>query len=426
MHARKFRVPQRKTARRWRVPPALRRGDETFEGLGVLEEVCGREGLVLWQSLRDALLWAEAPAGERAGLFAARAVANRAALIAAADPELQEPLGVLARMLGDAESSEADVALACRALARHAEGRGLLGTALAFAQAAATVDASDAAAAFDVGSLARRRGEAARAETWLRRTVALARQSGDWATYAQAFLTLGRMDVERGKHAAARKHLDRAVRAAQRNSLHGVEGKGLHELCAVAIQEGGDDEVRELARAALDAYGPGAAELPRLARDVACWWIAAGRFNRALPLLRAVLPHLPDPAPRLALHGTIARAAGGVGDRDAFREAWDACFDLLHARAAREQGAAALLDVAHGAATLKLWDKADQAARQALEIAAEAGEAPVQLDAERLLDAVRHHRVEARRPAQPPVPAAADARLAAELVRALEREPAAP
>lgn len=406
MQPRKFRVPQRKTQRRWRVPPALKRGDEIFEGLGVLDELTGERGLVLWQSLRDALLWADAQEDERTALFAADAERVRMASILTSQPppELEEPLGVLARMLGEpTQISEEMVALACRRVSQWADDEGLLTTALAFAQAAATVTPGDAGAAFAVGKLARRRAEHARAETWFRRTIALSRQIGDWATYSNAFIGLGNLYRQRGNLPNARRFLMRAVRAAQRNSLHATEGAALQDLFGVAIDAGRVEDAHAYARAAYEAYGAHSPALVRLAQDVAYWWITQGYFGRALPVLNSLLPHLPQPSDRLMVFGNIARAAGGLGDRETFRGAWDECFDLLHNAAVDERAAQGLLDLAHGAASLSLWDKAEMAARASLEVGSRRSEGTIRLAADALIESVRHHRtVETRKAAAQP------------------------
>jgi len=395
MQPRKFRVPQRKTQRRWRVPPALKRGDEIFEGLGVLDELAGEKGLVLWQSLRDALLWADAQDDERTALFAPDAERVRMAMILTTQPsaELEEPLGVLARMLGEPDRiSEEMVALACRRISQWADDEGMLTTALAFAQAAATVTPGDPSAAFAVGKLARRRAEYARAETWFRRTIALARQIGDWATYSQAFLGLGSMYQQRGNLPAARRFLIRSLRAAQRNSLHSIEGMALHDLFAVAVEADRSEEAQQYARAAYEAYGPHHPAVPRLAQDVAYWWITRGSYAEALPVLESVLPHFTHPGDRMTVLGSMARASGGLGQRERFREAWDAAHDLLGNTATDDRAAQGLLDMAHGAASLGLWDKAETAAREALETGARRNEAKIRLTAEALMDSVRHHR----------------------------------
>ena len=425
MQARKFRVPQRKTQRRWRVPPALKRGDEIFEGLGVLDELSGERGLVLWQSLRDCLLWADAQEDERAALFSPDAERTRMAMILAAQPapELEEPLSVLARMLGEpTRISEEMVALACRRISQWSDDDGLLATALAFAQAAATVTPGDAGAAFAVGKLARRRAENARAETWFRRTIALARQIGDWATYAQAFIGLGSLYMQRGNLPGARRFLIRAVRAAQRNSLHSIEGAALHDLFVVAMHAERPDEAQQLARSAFEAYGEHHTALPRLAHDVAYWWTTQGYYARALPVLRSTLPHFPHPNERVAVLGSIARSVGGLGDRASFRDAWDACYDLLQSSTSVDEKAAqGLLDLAMGAASLAMWDKAEIAAREALERGSRRSEGKIRLTAESVLESVRHHRtVETRRTSARPEMVQAGDTLAADFVRTLQ------
>lgn len=424
MQARKFRVPQRKTQRRWRVPPALKRGDEIFEGLGVLDELSGERGLVLWQSLRDALLWADAQDDERTALFSPDAERIRMAMILAAQPaaEVEEPMSVLARMLGEpTRISEEMVALACRRISQWSDDEGLLATALAFAQAAATVTPGDAGAAFAVGKLARRRAEYARAETWFRRTIALARQIGDWATYAQAFIGLGNLYMQRGNLPGARRFLVRAVRAAQRNSLHSIEGAALHDLFVVAMHADRPEEAQQLARAAFDAYGEHHVALPRLAQDVAYWWVTQGYYARALPVLRSTLSHFTQPNERLNALGSIARAVGGLGDRTAFREAWDGCYDLMQGTAVDDRAAQVLLDMALGAASLGMWDKAEQAAREALETGSRRSEARIRLTAEAVLESVRHHRtVETKKHAVRPEVVEAGDNLAEAFVRSLQ------
>jgi tetratricopeptide (TPR) repeat protein len=325
-------------------------------------------------------------------------------------------------MLGEpTQISEEMVALACRRVSQWADDEGLLTTALAFAQAAATVTPGDAGTAFAVGKLARRRAEHARAETWFRRTIALARQIGDWSTYSQAFLGLGNMYHQRGNLPAARRFLIRAMRAAQRNSLHSIEGSAQHDLFAVAGEADRNEEAHQWARGAYEAYGPHHSAMPRLAHDVAYWWIRRGYYAEALPVLDSVLPHFSQPGARVTVLGSIARAAGGLGQRERFREAWEAAHDLL--RNTTDEGAAqGLLDMAHGAATLGLWDKAETAAREALETGSRRNESKIRLTAESLLDSVRHHRAvevnrkSTREDASPTV----DPLLAEDLVRTLQ------
>lgn len=405
MRQRKFKAPPRKTLRRWRVPPALiQSASDVFEGLGVLDEIPGEAGLVLWQSLRDALLWAQANDAERSALFTPGAdVARVAAMLAAAVPaEIEEPLKTIAGMVGGtAAAREEVVALACREISQWADGRGLLATALAFAQAAAVVTPTDPTASFAVGRLARRRAETARAETWYRRTIALARQAGDWPTYALAFNGLGNLYYQRGNFPAARRFYTRSLRAAGRNSLHEIEGMALHDMFAIAIESGDAREADELARAAFEAYGPHHRRLPHLAHDVAYFWATQGHFSRALPVLHSVLPHIHLATERVAVLGDIGRAAGGAGEREAFHQAWDEVVELIRSPGADENAARAWLDLAHGALSLGAWERAEDAAARALEGAQKRSDAKTRLTAEALLEAARRHQRAEQKTAQP-------------------------
>jgi len=395
MRQRKFKAPPRKTLRRWRVPPALTHGDtDAFEGLSVLDEIPGELGMLLWQSLRDAMLWGRSNQAERGALFAEGADRARiAALLTAGAPvEVEEPIKAIAAMLAGAETArEENVALACREVSQWAETRGLLATALAYSQAAAVVTPADPAASYTVGRLARRRAEHARAETWYRRTVALARQAGDWPTYALAFAGLGNVYVQRGSFPAARRFLVRALRAAGRNSLHDIEGMALHDLFGIALEVGDADEANELARRAFQAYGPLHPRLPRLAHDVAYFWCTQGCFAPALPVLQSVLKHFSEPADRLSVLGDIGRAAGGAGDRTTFQEAWDETLELIGSNGGQDTAARACLDLAHGALSLGAWERAEDAAQRALDGATRRGDAKTRLTAEALVEAARRH-----------------------------------
>lgn len=422
MRKRTFKAPPRKTQRRWRVPPALTHGDDVFEGLSVLDENPGEKGLVLWQSLRDALLWGQARQDARGALFAEGAEPARlASMLAAGVPEdVEPPLKTIAQMVGSPESArEENVSLACRQISGWADEQGMMATSLAFAVAAAVVTPADPTASFAVGRLARRRAEYARAETWYRRTVALARQVGDWPTYALAFLGLGNLYVQRGNYPAARRFLVRSLRAAGRNSLHSIEGSAYHDLFAIAMETGETAQGNELARSALEAYGPHHPNLPRLAKDVAAFWTNQGCFSRSLPVLEQLLPLFRRPVDRLLVLADVARAAGGLGRRDLFQQAWDESWEIMQSANADEAAARSLLDLAHGAASLGAWDRAERAAQAALDVATRRNEGKVRLTAESVLDSARHHRLAELRGAEQSAPDAAADSLADDFVRSL-------
>ncbi|HEX9935961.1 MAG TPA: tetratricopeptide repeat protein [Longimicrobium sp.] len=424
MRQRKFKAPPRKTLRRWRVPPALTHGDtDAFEGLSVLEEISGELGLVLWQSLRDAMLWGRADLAHRGALFAPASDTSRiaAALAAGAPAETEEPIKVLAGMVGQPETArEENVALACRQLSQWAEARGLLAAALSFAQAAAVVTPADPTGAYNVGRLARRRFENARAETWYRRTIALARQAGDWPTYALAFAGLGTLYVQRGNFPAARRFYERTLKAAGRNSLHDIEGLALHGLFGIAVETGDAARAHEFARGAYEAYGPHHPKLPTLAHDIAYFWTTQGYGDRALPVLKSLVRHSDEPALRLSVFGDIGRAAGAAGDRETFQTAWGDVTEMVASYPNPDTEARAWLDLAYGALSLGIWDRAEEAAQRALDGATRHGDGKTRLTAEALVDAARRHqRAEQNTAARQEPVETADALLANDLVHSL-------
>ncbi|HEX8358703.1 MAG TPA: hypothetical protein VF613_01190, partial [Longimicrobium sp.] len=175
------------------APPLTRTGSAA-EGAELLREIAGERGVALWATLRDVMLYLATPPAERGSLFPPGAGAERRAEVAAArvEPELWAPLLVVAEMMDDPEgASRARIAHACRAIARWAEGHAPA-TRLAFAQAAALARPGDPRLALSTARLARDAADHARAETWFRRAVKLARGK-DWEAYVRAFLGLGIM-----------------------------------------------------------------------------------------------------------------------------------------------------------------------------------------------------------------------------------------
>jgi len=222
------RQVQRKTQRRWHLAPVITHGPEMLEGGRVLDEIDDALGALLWQSLRDVRLWAETPEAAQPLLFADGAGSELRALYGRADvdAELQATIQVLVRLVEDPRSlARAEIALACEQLAARATVRHWSATALDFAQAAALVDPEHAASALKVARLTSSRGEAARAETWLRRAVAVARRTDDWRTYAAALLELGKLYERRGNARSARRFFLRARRAAARHGEQAIRAE---------------------------------------------------------------------------------------------------------------------------------------------------------------------------------------------------------
>jgi tetratricopeptide (TPR) repeat protein len=412
----------RKPRRRWRwhVPPALTHGGESLEGAPVLDELQGPLGLLLWETYRDVVLWSSTPPEVREGLFAGGAHETRARDLQAvgADPALERALRGASAVLADpAGAQEADVMAACRQAADWAEQQGLMGTAVTLATAAALASPTHAGSAFRVGQIARRKGEGARAETWFRRAIGLGRQAKDWASYAEAFLGLGNLYKQRGNYPAARRFHIRGLRAARRHALRDIQARSLHDLFTIAVETSPPAEAQELAHLAFRAYGPRHAKLPVLAHDVAYFWMGQGRFAPALDVFRAVLPNLTEPGERLLCASNLGRAAGAVGDRPAFEQAWEMVWNADD-RDRIPAAAQSLLELAHGASSLRDWTRAEKAAESARDLAQKRGAGQVVILSDTVLDAARRKRG-MDTPAPSPEAAEDTQDLAADFVRSL-------
>lgn len=412
--------------RRWRTPPPLTRGSESLEGMEILREVGGEVGILLWQAYRNVMFWAAAEQGERGRLFSAEAGRRRQAELGEAriPEELAGPLASIAEMLTAPDTTHGEaVAQACTGIAHWAEEQGHVNTALAYTQAASVAAPRNARLALGVGKLARRRGEAARAETWFRHTVMVSRQVGDWDSYARAYIALGNMLIARGNlPAAGRMHI-KALRAARRKGLQQVQGMALHDLFVIAYEMGREEQAEEYARQAFRAYGPGHPSLVALGHDIAYFWMERGYFAQALGIFQRLEPSVTEPRVRLLLTANVARAAAGVGDRDLFRKAWTQVSRLIKDPELQGIVANVMLELARGAALLGEWDRAEQAGQESLDIAVKSGQGKVRFRAETLLDSIRTGRTaEARISEIRKAPAKVDS-LASDLGRSLESVP---
>ncbi|HEX6912425.1 MAG TPA: hypothetical protein VF142_18615 [Longimicrobium sp.] len=413
--------------RRWRTPPPLTRGSESLEGMEILREVGGEVGILLWQAYRNVMFWAAAEQGERGRLFSAEAGRKRQAELAEAriSEELAGPLASIAEMLAapDSTSGEA-VAQACTGIARWAEEQGHLNTALAYTQAASVAAPRNARLALAVGKLARRRGEAARAETWFRHTVMIARQIGDWESYSRAYIALGNMLITRGNlPAAGRMHI-KALRAARRKGLQQIQGMALHDLFVIADEMGRDEQAEEYARQAFRAYGGGHPSLLALAHDIAYFWMQRGYFSQALEVFQRLEPAATEARARILLTANVARAAAGVGNRELFRKAWTQVYRMTKDPELAGIVSNVTLELALGAAALGEWDRAEQAAQESLESATRLGQAKVRFRAESLLDSIRGGRAAENRVSESRrAPAKVDS-MANDLLRGLAAVPA--
>lgn len=374
MHARTTRKSprgprgrRRNGSRRWCIPPAiLREPDETLEGAEVLEEHPPELGLLLWSCLRDVTLWASVPQERREGLFTPEAAGKRLAALQATpvEPQLEVALTTLAAVVATPGAILGEVVtLVCLEVSRWARARGQWGTSVAYAQAGAMASPEDASAAFTVGSLARAAERPARAETWLRRAVGLARRARDWESYARAYVELGDLYAARGAAPQARRYYTQAMRSARRHGLLAVRGTALHGLFLLSVEAGQLDDAERQARAAMRAYGRSHPRLGDLLHALASLWVARERYGRAIPVLQRLLPGRTAPAERAITLAVLARAAAGTGERRLYEEAWSHAWALLERPSEQGVDPRPLVELARAAARLGDWVRVEQATR---------------------------------------------------------------
>lgn len=415
-----------RSPRPWVVPPGLLVGDEPFEGYQVLEELRDELGVLLWQSLRDVDLWASAPAERRGELFTPGSLRRRAERIGAgvpADSPVRPLLETLAQVMGGVvRGGPVEVAELCEEICRWAGDGGLPHTALAWAQRAALSAPDEAGPAYLVGVVARRAADYKRAETWFRRALALARRNRDWKFYGMAHMGIANMYMQRGDAPRARARLLQALRSARRYGVWTVRPLALHDLFCIAANGGENEQAETYARAAFRGYGRRHPRLPALAHDVAWFWMLQGQHARALPVFQAVVRHMSRPHERVIVWSNVGRAAGGAGLAAVFDRAWNEVWRVVDPRNDAERLAEALINLAHGAASLGETIRVEMAASAALTIAGRRGEGQERVAAEALLASARRsgtRRSEPAADAAPPLPAPERDRLAEELIEAL-------
>jgi tetratricopeptide (TPR) repeat protein len=310
------RPRQRRT---WRIPPPPRRDTPEPEAFAVLAEG-GELAGVLWESVRAVLLWASA--ADRDQLFSAGARALRDEnLERVSDPALAEALAAATRvMIEPAAADGSSVAAACERVAAWAQANGRPAARCEFLTAACLAAPDDPRRAVELGKVLRDGGRLVTAEAWLQRAVALARAARDWDTYARAHIALGKLWLRRGRHPAARRSLERAIRASARHGAREAQAMAWHDLFTLEVMGHNYPRAVVCAARAARLYAPGSPGHKSLAFDVAYSWIEQGRAGAALPVLVAIAPHF-EGRKHMVAHGALARAAGLLGDEARFAAA---------------------------------------------------------------------------------------------------------
>jgi tetratricopeptide (TPR) repeat protein len=362
-------------------------------GAHVVRELPAEVALTVWQVLRSVLLWAAEIPAQRGDLFERRAMEDweRELLEGTFDVDLRYPLAVIVGELADPEAASPEqLAHACLCVAEWSLARRATRTALGFSEAAALCWPDHPRYAWMVGRLLRTHGYLREAEQWIKRSVRVAGNTGDWETQTLALNSLGNLLYESGKYPESVRTLEDALRASRKHHLRAQEGEILHDLFAVTMWGGDVARAEGLAQAAYDIYRTGHHRLPALAHDVAVLWIKREQFERAFTVLKelpAFFEHHPEE--RIRVLASLARTAGACGDQVVFLQACGEAEALAEDPYVSIRSAPAMLEIGLGAWDLRAWDTAERALETAIRLAVMAGEADVRVQAEAILDAVR-------------------------------------
>jgi len=361
--------------------------------LDLLRDDTGPLGFLLWRIISDVLLWTGCPPDQRAGLFryAREGRGEPQAYATLAAPELREPLRVLLTVSVTPELADASaVAEACARVVEWADGQGMKETAVQFAEAAARAQSDSSPFAFISARLCRRLGEHQRSAVWYRRALRLARRTQadgirfSEVDFANAQLGFGNLLTDLGRFPDAEPHFWKALKAALRAGRKSLAGSAHHNLLLVTVHMERWPEAIEHAREAVMLYKDGHPRFPLLAFDVAYLWCRQGYYSSALPVFEKILPWLEHQRERILVLASLARSAAAV--RDHIRYVRAAREVLALAAVDTEMTASALYHLAEGARFFHEWEKSEQFARHALELAHTRKNATVIGLAERLLE----------------------------------------
>ncbi len=389
-------APSRKRPWGVLVPPPWPLDDFAF--LHELLEHSGENSSVaacLWSSRNALLTWAECAPEQRPALFKRREDgANEAARWASATaeaPELTVGLLKFSELLAHpGRLAQEPLTEACGIVVRWAEERGLLETAIQFAEAAAAVSPDSPLLANLAARVCRAKGAMGRAEVWYDRAVGLSRAAGDVLEYINAHLGFGALLLERRAFRAAQKKIRRAGTRARQQGMREQAAEAFHDALAVAIVEGDPARATHFARRAADAYPRHAARYPAFGYDLAYLMACCGMYRESLALLHLVVERIDAPADLIIVLGTLARAAAGTGERPLFEQASSRVRGM--AGPFSHTASAALYNVGEGARLLGDWEAAAAWADEAWELARRSNSKQVLWLAASLRRAVRERR----------------------------------
>jgi tetratricopeptide (TPR) repeat protein len=343
--------------------------------LHVLEQVESTAGLVLWRALVDVRLWTAAPA-ERRNLFhpPSPEVRERFAQARAETPELAPALGTFALLLQAPELVDAgQVADACTFVHAWADERGLVLTALLFAEAAAHAEPDNPARANLAARNARRASDLNRAGMWHMRAYKLAVRAKDEGEKVWALIGCGAMMKATGRFPDARRYFQRAARAAKATGRRKEAGMAHHDLMSIAVEVGNFRLAEMHTGLALSLYTHDHPRVPALAHDFAFALLRQHHYSAALYLLERVVPLIRRPEEQAMVLSSLAWAAAGAGRTNRLAEAERAAAELVGIFG--EYGPSVFIHLAEGWRACADWERADRYA-EAAHVAAEQRKEP--------------------------------------------------
>ncbi|MCA1791859.1 MAG: tetratricopeptide repeat protein [Thioalkalivibrio sp.] len=347
------------------------------------EGIAAALAIELWQRARDVRLWNDvATTPLRTGLFWKGALDEPPPAPESILPAL-ECLRALVQSPDSA--SPGDVSAACATITRWAEHGGYLDVARTYAETWALIATGSAEAAATAGGICMRLADYSRAEIWLQRAVRIGRATQNWEWYVRGYLRRGILQFNLGNYRPARRFYGRAYQKAVWAGFDALAGKAQHDLMTICTDVAAFDLGIDYATEALRLYSANDPVFPYFVHDFAFLLVQAGHFSPAELLLSAALEHIPEHR-RLLINGTMARTAAALGDSARFASL--AAAVVSRAATSEEGAAAAFVRLADSARCAREWERAEEWAGRALEIAHRRYEGQPQRLAHTILDRV--------------------------------------
>lgn len=354
---------------------------------GILDDIPHELGVELALVVRRIWLAAGCPPTRRESLFrvsrSAFVAERREEALAQLAADVRHELRVLLTVYTPEHPSEVEIAAAAEALTEWAQASGHACTALNLAEAGAIVAPTHAHAAFIAARTNRQVGEAWRAEVYYRRAILLAYREQQWKDYICAQLGFGTLLVDRGDLIAAAQRYERAARKADDQGIEWLAAQTFHDLASLHFQRGDVDAAIESVKSALTIYPRLNERVPVAVHDLAFLHLLREHHIEAMALLELLIPLPLLPHDQVLVSGSLARAAGALGQQSLYAEA---AARVAHFAPQHKQHAdAAYVNLAYGARALGLWAVAAEHAGHAARLAAEAEHAFVERVAWELL-----------------------------------------